>query len=64
MVLRTAAAGHSGYVSRPGAQSLETRVLRLREENPRWGKDTLTPILRREGVAISVSMVGRILTKL
>ena len=43
---------------------LETRVLRLREENPRWGKDTLTPILRREGVAISVSMVGRILTKL
>jgi transposase InsO family protein len=42
---------------------LEAQVLELRTENPRWGKDTLTPILRREGVAISVSMVGRILTK-
>lgn len=43
---------------------LEARVLKLREENPRWGKDTLTPILRREGVSVSVSMVGRILGKL
>lgn len=43
---------------------LEARVLKLRDENPRWGKDTLTPILRREGVQVSVSMVGRILSKL
>lgn len=43
---------------------LEGRVLALRQANPRWGKDTLTPILRREGVDVSVSMVGRILTKL
>jgi transposase InsO family protein len=43
---------------------LEARVLALREENPRWGKDTLTPILRREGSQVSVSMVGRILTSL
>jgi len=43
---------------------LEARVLALRQAYPRWGKDTLTPILRREGVQVSVSMVGRILAKL
>jgi len=43
---------------------LEGRVLQLRRENSRWGKDMLTPILRREGVKVSVSMVGRILTRL
>lgn len=43
---------------------LEAWVLKLRLENPRWGKDTLTPILRREGTDVSVSMVGRILAKL
>jgi putative transposase len=44
--------------------ALEARVLQLRRENPRWGKDMLTPVLRREGVVVSVSMVGRILSKL
>lgn len=44
--------------------ALEARVLALRQENPRWGKDMLTPILRREGVSVSVSMVGRILNRL
>jgi len=43
---------------------LEARVLALRQENPRWGKNMLTPILRREGIQVSVSMVGRILSKL
>jgi putative transposase len=43
---------------------LEARVLALREAYPRWGKDKLTPILRRDGSTVSVSMVGRILTKL
>ena len=43
---------------------LEARVLELREQNPRWGKDKLTPILRREGTQVSVSMVGRILSRL
>lgn len=43
---------------------LEDRVLQLRQDNPRWGKDMLTPILRREGIQVSVSMVGRILTRL
>lgn len=43
---------------------VEQAVLRLRKAHPRWGKDMLTPILRREGVQVSVSMVGRILGKL
>ena len=43
---------------------LEAAVLRLRRENPCWGKDKLTPILKREGLSVSVSMVGRILTRL
>jgi transposase InsO family protein len=43
---------------------LEARVLALRQAQPRWGKDVLTPILRREGVTVSVSMVGRILSRL
>jgi putative transposase len=40
------------------------RVRRLREQYPRWGKDKLAVLLRREGWAVSVSMVGRILTAL
>jgi putative transposase len=40
------------------------RVRRLREQFPRWGKDKLAVLLRREGWAVSVSMVGRILTSL
>ena len=42
----------------------EAAVLRLRQDNPVWGKDKLQPILRRQGVTISVSMVGRILSRL
>jgi putative transposase len=40
------------------------RVRRLREQYPRWGKDKLAVLLRRAGWAVSVSMVGRILTSL
>lgn len=36
-------------------------VLRLREEYPRWGKDKLVVLARREGFEMSTSMVGRIL---
>lgn len=39
-------------------------VLRLREEYPRWGKDKLVILLRREGFTCSASTVGRILKKL
>ncbi len=40
------------------------RVRGLREQYPRWGKDKLAVLLRREGWPVSVSMVGRILTSL
>ena len=40
------------------------RVRHLREQYPRWGKDKLAVLLRREGWAVSVSMVGRMLTSL
>jgi hypothetical protein len=43
---------------------LEAKVLELHQENPRSGKGTLPPILRREGIAVSVSMTGRILSRL
>ena len=43
---------------------LEKQVLALREEYPRWGKDKLVVILRREGIGVSTSMVGRILKRL
>ncbi len=36
----------------------------LREEYPRWGKDKLVILLRREGFTCSASTVGRILKKL
>jgi putative transposase len=39
-------------------------VLKLREQYPRWGKDKLVVLLRREGVVVSTSMVGRILKHL
>ena len=39
-------------------------VKRLREQYPRWGKDKLAVLLSREGLRVSVSMVGRILRHL
>ena len=43
---------------------LEKSVLQLREQYPRWGKDKLVVLLAREGLVVSVSMVGRILKHL
>ena len=37
-------------------------VLTLRHRYPRWGKDKLAVLLARQGLCLSVSMVGRILT--
>lgn len=39
-------------------------VRQARERYPRWGKQKLAIALRREGVCLSVSMIGRILTDL
>src|SRR4030065_1675298 len=46
------------------SQELAQAVLRLREEYPRWGKDKLVVLLRREEWQVSTSMVGRILRRL
>ena len=43
---------------------LEQRVLALREQYPRWGKDKLVVLLAREGRTVSTSMAGRILKHL
>ncbi len=39
-------------------------VKRVREAYPRWGKDKLVVLLRRQGLRLSSSMVGRILARL
>ena len=46
------------------SSELERRVLALREQFPRWGKDKLVVLLRREGIVVSTSMIGRILKRL
>jgi len=43
---------------------LKEAVLKLREKYPRWGKDKLVVLLRRERIVVSTSMVGRILKEL
>lgn len=43
---------------------LERAVLELRRQYPRWGKDKLAVLLRDQGRAVLVSMVGRILKRL
>lgn len=39
-------------------------VKAIRETYPRWGKDKLVVLLRRQGIRLSSSMVGRILARL
>lgn len=43
---------------------LKRKVLTLRLQFPRWGKDKLAVLLRQQGEEVSTSMVGRILTQL
>ena len=65
--LRTLEAGsHRPHHRRRATWTAEQaeRVRRLRELYPRWGKDKLAVLLRREGWQVSVSMVGRMLTAL
>ena len=44
--------------------SLADRVLVLRRQLPRWGKDKLAVLLRQQQMLVSTSMVGRILTSM
>ena len=57
---------HSPLNKRKPTWSLELAqaVLEAREQYPRWGKDKLVVILRRQGWQMSTSMVGRILAQL
>ena len=43
---------------------LSEKVLTLRLQFPRWGKDKLAVLLRKQNIAISTSMLGRILASL
>ena len=40
------------------------RIRQLREQHPRWGRDKLAVLLKREGIEISGSTVGREMKKL
>src|SRR5215470_4533631 len=44
--------------------SLQRKVLTLRLQFPRWGKDKLAVLLRQQKLTVSTSMVGRILNQL
>ena len=44
--------------------ALAQAVAELRADNPMWGKRKIAALLRRDGVAASISTVGRILRKL
>jgi putative transposase len=46
------------------SKELAQAVLRLREKYPRWGKDKLAVLLRKEGRQVSTSMLGRILREI
>ena len=39
-------------------------IQRLREQYPRWGKDKLVVLLKREGIEVSASTVGRVINRL
>jgi putative transposase len=40
------------------------RILALRQLYPRWGKDKIVVLLRREGLTVSTSTVGRVMRRL
>lgn len=40
------------------------RIRQLRGQYPRWGKDKLVILLKREGISISASTVGRVIKRL
>ena len=45
-------------------EDIQNRVRELRTRYPRWGKDKLAVLLRREEIEISASTVGRIINRL
>lgn len=59
---RTHRAHHPRQPTAP--PELVEAVRQLREANPRWGKNKLTPLLAEQGYHASASMVGRIIRRL
>ena len=55
---------HRPHRQRQPTWTLEEKVLTLRLQFPRWGKDKLAILLRRQRLGVSTSMVARILTQL
>ncbi len=53
---------HSRKPETPAA--VVDRILALRNEWPRWGKDKLAVLLEREGIHCSASTVGRVMNRL
>lgn len=43
---------------------VQDRILGLRTKYPRWGKDKLVVLLRKEGIRVSTSTVGRVMKRL
>jgi putative transposase len=43
---------------------VEDRILELRTRYPRWGKNKLVVLLRKEGIRISTTTVGRVMKRL
>jgi len=43
---------------------VEERILELRRKYPRWGKDKLEILLRKQGIRVSPSTVGRVMKRL
>jgi putative transposase len=43
---------------------VEDRILKARLKYPRWGKDKIVVLIRREGIRVSTSTVGRVLKRL
>jgi putative transposase len=60
-----AASRRPHHVRKPlTSASVEDRILELRQKYPRWGKDKLVVLLRREGIRVSTSTVGRAMKRL
>jgi putative transposase len=60
-----AASRRPHHVRKPLTPALvEDRILELRTKYPRWGKDKLVVLLRREEIRVSTSTVGRVMKRL
>ena len=60
-----AASRRSHHVRKPLTPApVEDRILKFRLQYPRWGKDKRVVLLKREGIRVSPSTVGRVMNRL